>query len=249
MHPFLPRSLLPVAFALASLTLPIHAADTPLPSSSEKPLAPPGPSAPPPALPGLDSKKLRPLFDGRTLAGWNGDPSVWTIVDGALHGIGKSGQIFSNGDYGDFRLIVTSRVVTPDGNPNANHLGIVFWGDRPESGKWNLAGALQVQPPHGSMWDYRTNKNVAPGTLTRVVPKPAHSYHDWHVCEILAHLATGELRVAVDGVEITHYKHGDPSMLKRGPIGLQLHAAKAEMEYKDIKIETDPPEDRLITVK
>lgn len=88
-----------------------------------------------------------------------------------------------------------------------------------------------------------------PGTLTRVVPKPAHSYHDWHVCEILARLATGELRVAVDGVEITRYKHGDPTVLKRGPIGMQLHAAKAEMEYKDIKLEADPKDDRLLTVK
>lgn len=207
------------------------------------------PSAPPPTLPGLDSKNLLPLFDGKTLAGWDGDPAVWKVVRGAINGTGKYGQIFTEGDYGDFRLIVTSRVVTPDGNPGPNHLGIVFWGDRPEPGKWNLAGALQVQPPHGSMWDYRTNKNVAAGTLTRVVPKPAHSYHDWHVCEILARLATGELRVAVDGVEITRYKHGDPTVLRRGPIGLQLHAAKAEMEYKDIKIETDPPDDRLITIK
>ena len=232
--------------SLAFCALAVRAANAP---PAAAPAVAPKPSVPPPALPGLGSPKLKSLFDGKTLAGWDHDPAVWTVVDGAMHATGKYGGAFTQTDFGDFRLIVTSRVVTPDGNPGANHLGILFWGDHPEPGQWNMAGALQVQPPHGSMWDYRTNKNVANGTLTRVVPKPAHSYRDWHVCEILARLATGELRVAVDGVEITRYKHGEPSVLKRGPIGLQLHAAKAEMEYKDIRIEPEPAEDWLITVK
>jgi len=61
----------------AALMLAVPAfAQTP---ADENPLAPPGPSAPPPVLPGLDSKALHPLFDGKTLTGWNGDPAVWTV--------------------------------------------------------------------------------------------------------------------------------------------------------------------------
>ncbi len=31
------------------------------------------------------------------------------------------------------------------------------WGERPKEVTWGTVGALQVQPPYGAMWDYRTN--------------------------------------------------------------------------------------------
>jgi Domain of Unknown Function (DUF1080) len=186
------------------------------------------------------------LFDGRTLDGWKYDPKVWTVKDGAMRGTGKYGQIFTKDDYGDFRLLVTSRVVFPQENTGNGHLGILFWGDRPKEGTWGMAGALQVQPPHGAMWDYRTNKNVRP---TRVVPRQGLLYRDWHTTELLVKLKTGDFRMAVDGVEIIRYTHPDPKVLKKGPIGMQLHQATAIMEYNDIRVEVEPKEGKLITVK
>lgn len=35
----------------------------------------------------------------------------------------------------------------------------------------------------------------------------------------------------------------------RGPIGMQIHAAVGIFDHKDIRIEADPTDDRLITVK
>jgi len=186
------------------------------------------------------------LFDGRSLDGWEYNPDVWKVVDGAMRGSGQYGQIFTRGDYGDFRLLVTSRVVSPETNTGNGHLGMLFWGERPAPGTWGTAKALQVQPPHGAMWDYRTNKAVTP---ERVIPRQSLQYHDWHTTEVLARLKTGSVRMAVDGVEIIRYTHPDPSVLLRGPIGMQLHQATAIMEYKDIRVEPDPAEDRLLTVK
>ncbi len=191
------------------------------------------------------SDTLTSFFDGKTLDGWEYNPSIWTVEDGAMHGTGQYGQIFTRGDYGSFRLLVTSRVVVPDTNTGNGHLGILFWGDRPTPGTWGTARALQVQPPHGAMWDYQTNKNVTP---ERVVPRQGLLYHDWHTTEILANLKSASVRVAVDGIEITRYTDPDPSRWKAGPIGMQLHQAIAVMEYKDIKIAVDPKEDRLITI-
>jgi hypothetical protein len=128
--------------------------------------------------------------------------------------------------------------------PGRDHLGILFWGER--STNFGTGKALQVQPPHGSMWDYRTNKGLKPEHPT---PRPRPRYQDWHVCEALAKLDTGEVRAAVDGVEVTKYKHPDPSILKKGPIGMQIHSPVGIFEYKDIKIEAEPKEDKLITVK
>jgi hypothetical protein len=205
------------------------------------------PSAPPPALPASETlKRMVPLFDGKTLHGWECDTNVWSVRDGALHGTGKYGQVFTKDDYANFRLLVTARVVTPEINTGNGHLGVLFWGDRPAAGTWGTAGALQVQPPHGAMWDYRINKNVNP---VRVVPKQGLLYHDWHTSEILANLRTGAVRMAVDGLEIIQYRHPNPVLLKKGPIGMQLHSAASVVEYRDIRIEEDPKEDKLITVK
>lgn len=189
--------------------------------------------------------KMKVLFDGKSLEGWVYNPSAWSIVDGAMRGTGRGGNIFTKDNYGDFRLIFTSRVASPEGNPGRDHLGVLFWGEAPGT-NFSTSKALQVQPPHGAMWDYRTNKGLKPEHPT---PRPRPRYQDWHVCEILARLETGEVRAAVDGVEIMKYMHPDPSVLKRGPIGMQIHAAVGIFDHKDILIEADPKDDKLITVK
>jgi hypothetical protein len=54
--------------------------------------------------------------------------------------------------------------------------------------------------------------------------------------------------MAVNGVEVTRYTDEDPTRLRRGPIGLQIHAGASEVEYKDLVVEVDPKEDRLVTL-
>jgi hypothetical protein len=71
----------------------------------------------------------------------------------------------------------------------------------------------------------------------------------WHETEVLARLADGTVRMAVDGVEVTRYRDEDAARLRKGPIGLQIHAGASEVEYKDLQVEISPIEDRLLTVK
>lgn len=73
--------------------------------------------------------------------------------------------------------------------------------------------------------------------------------HLWHETEILAHLNTGTVRMAVNGVEVTRYTDEDAARLRKGPIGLQIHVGTSEVEYKDLVVEVDPKEDRLMTLK
>jgi hypothetical protein len=201
-------------------------------------------ASPPPIRSDAPLDRMTVLFDGTSLAGWDFDSNAWSVVGGAMRGTGKGGNILTKGDYGNFRLIFTSRVASPEGNPGRDHLGVLFWGER--TANFGTGKALQVQPPHGAMWDYRTNKGLKPEHPT---PRPRPRYQDWHVCEILAKVDSGDVRAAVDGLEVTKYKHPDPSVLKRGPIGMQIHAAVGVFDHKDIRIEADPAEDRLITVK
>ena len=188
--------------------------------------------------------KFISLFNGTDLTGWDGNAN-WSVVDGAIQGNGGSGlgqsSIWTIKDYDNFRLIVTSRMV----EVNKDHLGILFWGARPEKGNYKSKGFLQVQPPNGSMWDYVINKDPKP---ERPIPNPRLDYTQWSTIEILANISTGEVRVASNGIEVVYYKAADPSVWKSGPIGMQQHG-KGIIQYKDIKIEVNPKENRLITVK
>ncbi len=192
-------------------------------------------------------KNMTVLFDAKSLDGWEYDSKAWSVVEGAMRGTGKGGNIWTKGDYGSFRLIVTSRVANPPGDDGHDHLGVLFCGDRPSAGKFGTNNAIQVQPPHGAMWDYHKGKGNIKVERDGSLKKPR--YQDWHVSEILTNLDTGEVRFANDGVEVMHYKYPDVSALKRGPIGMQIHAATGIFDYKDIYVEADPKENKLVTVK
>jgi len=65
------------------------------------------------------------LFDGKTLNGWRGNLEWWSVADGAIAGksTGKvpSNFLFTNDNYSDFRLTLSSRMVdrrTTPGSPS-----------------------------------------------------------------------------------------------------------------------------------
>lgn len=111
------------------------------------------------------------IFSGENFEDWEADPSTWSITNGAMRGVGGSSRLaYTKKDYGSFRLIFTARM-----NPvNRDHLGILFWGDRPTNSakpKIDNAGWIQFMPPHGAMWDYHPPKHrnlphetLAPGS-------------------------------------------------------------------------------------
>ena len=70
------------------------------------------PSANPPAA---TSSGWRPLFDGKTTAGWRGFkqpqmPDGWTVIDGALTRGGKAGDIVSMEQFEDFEFTMEWKI-------------------------------------------------------------------------------------------------------------------------------------------
>jgi hypothetical protein len=186
------------------------------------------------------------LFDGKTLNGWSGSSDWWSVEDGAI--VGKSSGkvptsfLFTKDNYTDFRLTVSSQMVTSE-----NHAGVCFWGEVIEEGanKWNTRGPLVIFP-YPFMWDYIEAKGLRVYYLTR---EKVTAQHDWVKVEILAQ--GNRVRSALNGVEVMEWREPDPSRIKVGPIGLQLHGFDGEQKvlYKDVVVETFPKEDRLLTVK
>jgi hypothetical protein len=85
----------------------------------------------PEALPG-DEEGFHPIFDGKSLEGWEGDPKYWRVEDGALTGevtpetLLKSNTfiIWRGGDPKDFELKADYRI-TAGGNSGINYRSVV----------------------------------------------------------------------------------------------------------------------------
>ena len=190
------------------------------------------------------------LFDGQTLAGWDGDPQYWRVKDGAVSATAENLRgsfLLSKGDYGSFRLTLASRMVRSN-----NHLGVCMWGPRPDAGVWFPYRCILVIPPSGGMWDYNegkggiTGQKVAAPEVIKAIDKMT-----WHTVEIVAHLTTGKIRAAFNGIEVVACTDPEPARLQRGPVALQLHGGRSprRSNTRSVVIEPDPADDRLLTLK
>jgi hypothetical protein len=232
-----------------------------------QPAAPPPAAAPAPAatIPVVPASplsqatrdkigRMTSLFDGKTLEGWiQIPPASWEVKNGAMASLGAGrGVIRTKGEYGNFRVIFTLRHVS--GQPDHQACVLVFGTTPPEGQKGlDALGAIQFQPPNGGSWDYRPWKNNSGKGLFTRLPHPKFDAHEWSQVELLVNAETGTARMAVaqpvgtQAVEVLDFK--DPTAGKKGPIAWQMHNKGLFDEYKDIRIEMDPKEDKLITIE
>lgn len=174
----------------------------------------------------------------------------WIVKDGAMASTGGGrGVIYTEKDYTHYRLIFTMRHVS--GKPDHAPCVLVFC-QRPPAGERGLdaLGAIQFQPPNGGHWDYRPGFNKAGTGFTRPEPRTKFDSKQWHQVELLVDARTGTARMAVAqpvGTQgIANLSFHDPAAARTGPIAWQMHNAGLFDEFKDVRIEIDPADDRLL---
>jgi hypothetical protein len=180
-----------------------------------------------------------PIFDGKTLDGWVGKPGVWSVMDSAIVGKAQNGGslLATTKTYSSFRISGKANVLESE-----NHLGICFWGAKTGTG---YGGCIVFVPPSGSIWDYGGGGGIRTLPYTWMGMKV--DKHAWNQFEILADAPTGTVRMGVNGHEFPIYKKAGRG--KEAVIGLQIHAGFSVVGYKDLAIEVDPKEKRLLSVK
>ena len=212
-------------------------------------------AAPPVVAPLKGESKTTPLFDGKTLAGWEGYEDLWSVKDGAI--VAKntaplkfSTYLLTKGKYTDFRLTFSAKLVESE-----MHSGVAFWGEvRPSVSKepakdrteHTYAGHLVMFPSGYGMYDlFGRNGLPVDGAPAKKVGKQ----HDWNEVEILAQ--GNRVRVAVNGTAVVDYRDDKPETVREAPIGLQLHSNNVaqEIHFKGLTVETFPKDDKLVTVK
>ena len=178
----------------------------------------------------------------------------WIVKDGALASVGAGrGELCTANDYGHYRIVFLVRHVSAEPKHDHQPCVLVFC-EHPTLGTLPhdaLAG-IQFQVPNGGHWDYRPGHNNGGTSFDRPVATK-YDNHQWRQVELLVDAGKGTGRMAVApgpglrGVENLDFN--EKAAGRVGPFALQMHNAGLVDEYKDIRIELDPKEDRLITVE
>ena len=208
--------------------------------------------APPTGGLGLE-RSNRKAIEAEFLGGLTASPDAsWVVKDGALASTGACrGVLYSGWSASRYRLFFQVRHIS--GKPDHTAAVLVFC-QGPSDGEKPLdaLGGVQFQVPNGGHWDYRPGFNNGGPNFTKPA-KTTYDSHDWSEVEILVDGAKGTARMAVaqpvGTYAVENLDFSDPAAGRDGPIALQMHNAGLFDEYREIRVEVDPKEDRLLTVK
>lgn len=208
-----------------------------------------------------DTTGFTSIFDGKTLAGWDGDPGFWRVENGVMVGESTAERplprntfiIWRGGKPANFELKLSYRM-------SATNSGIQYRSvEAPEVGQWVLKGYqadIDFQNTYtGQLYEERGRGFLAmrgqstwigAGVPARVVGSvgdgdalKAHvKVNDWNVFHVIArgnvlvHILNGHvMSVAIDD---------DPkARAMEGLIGFQMHTGPPmKVEFKDIVLKT-----------
>jgi hypothetical protein len=176
-----------------------------------------------------------PLFDGASLAGWEGDPNLWLVEDGMLigrsPGIGYNDFLATEEPYGDFILRLQIQLVGNVGNG-----GIQFRSERVDGDTEMIGYQADVGPDYwGSLYD-ESRRRVTLAQPDEETLQRALKPNDWNDYEIRAE--GQHITLKLNGVTTVDYVETDPSIPLTGHIAVQIHSGPPmETRYRNIRIQ------------
>jgi 3-keto-disaccharide hydrolase len=187
-----------------------------------------------------DETGFTPLFDGKTLAGWEGDEKVFRVENGAIMAgslqekVAHNEFLASKEEFRDFELRLKARLVGKGENA-----GVQFRSQRIENhfemiGYQCDMGTMQGRSIWGTLYDEsRRRKFLAEPDAEKLkaVLKP----EEWN--DVVIRCEGPRIQIWVNGLQTVDYTEADASVPLRGRLGLQIHGGEpAEAAYKDIRI-------------
>lgn len=188
---------------------------------------------------GVGDGSGRPLFDGKTLDGWEGNLDYFRVEDGAIvagnlnKATPRNEFLCTKKAYSDFELRLKVKL---SGDPASANAGVQIRSRRiPNHNEMIGYQADMGQQYWGCLYDEsRRNKILAqpdPQRLREIL-KPG----DWN--EYVIRCVGPRVQLWLNGVQTVDYTEPDTSIEQTGFIGLQIHAGPpAEARYKDIEIQ------------
>jgi putative heme-binding domain-containing protein len=191
------------------------------------------------------------LFNGKDLSGWKGDPDLWSVKDGLIHGTshdkklsGNTFLIWQGGDLEDFHLVYEARCF-------GNNSGVMYRSEVVDDNKFVMRGSqcdLHPNAPYLAMLYGEKERGIVTKrgetmvidetgkkkVVSSFVPK-ALDITQWITYEIIC--KGNHIVHKVNGEVAINLTDNDKKRIRKGRIGLQLHAGKPmKVDFRNIRL-------------
>ena len=217
-----------------------------------------------PVLVSAAEQGFRSIFDGKDLTGWDGNPKLWSVKDGAITGQttadnpakGNTFLIWTNGTLADFELRCSFKLVPGDAQGFANS-GIQYRSKVVDPANWVVGGyqadmeagktytgilyeerfrGIMAERGQKVVWDNDDKKQVVGSVGDAAAIEASIKKGDWNEYVIIA--KGNHLQQFVNGkqtIDVTDECEAKRAM--SGILALQLHAGPPMMaQFKNIRI-------------
>ncbi len=205
---------------------------------------------------------MRPIFNGQDLTGWEGDPRLWSVREGAIHGEttdenparGNTFLIWQGGKTKDFDLRLSFRLNATNNSGIQYRSRHIRDGNPPNA--WVVRGyqheirnELTLPSVAGFIYDEGGKRNrlclagkkvVSDALIDQPGFEKLFKLDDWNDVVIVAR--GNHLLHFLNGRLIVDFTDDDPDLaLSEGILALQLHAGKPMwVEFKEIRMAEVP---------
>ena len=207
---------------------------------------------------------FKPLFDGKTLAGWDGNPELWSVEDGAITGKTKGPDHLAYNQFLVWNGVVKNFELRAKVKCSASNSGIQYRSKAlPEVGKW-VVGGYQCDihpnaPYNGMVYDERGRGILVQNGQSVIIDDKGDKwlaaerdavkvdFTEWHEYVIIAQ--GNRLIHKIDGkVTIELVDHDAKDRELEGLLAFQVHKGPAMIvQIKDVMLK-ELPESPLITL-
>lgn len=180
-----------------------------------------------------DDEPFLPLFDGKTLKGWEGNQKYWKVEDGMIvgdsPGIQHNDFLATRETYSDFELRLEFRL--RDGKGNS---GVQFRSRREKDGSAMIGYQADIGENYwGCLYDEHRRRRIlaqSPPELSQHLKKDG-----WNSYVIRAQGT--HVEQFINGFQTVDFVENEESIARDGVIALQIHSGPAmRIEFRKIMI-------------
>lgn len=179
------------------------------------------------------------LFDGRTLAGWEGSTNVWrvrdsAIVGGSLNGNPQNEFLVTLRPYTNFVLRLEYKLVGTEGFVNG---GVQFRSARVANPPNEMKGyQADIGAGYsGSLYD-ESRRNTFLAQADKAAVQRLEKPNDWNTYEVRCE--GNRIQLVLNGERTVDYTEGVADIPQQGLIGLQIHGGcKAEISFRNLRLQ------------